>query len=232
MTSSRATQVHPGEPVTSTATRRARGSITGSRRPASCCSRCPASRCSIRASSSSPPCSAAGNGRAPSIPGSASCCSSASSGCSSASGRPISGSAEDGTWLARLRDVLTGHEEKLPEVGKYNAGQKIVFWAMSILIIILISQRPRHLGPVFRRSSRRIEQKRIAVLVHCDRGGGDHLRLDRPCLCRDLGARHDQRHDPRPGHRRLGLAASSQMAAGTGHRQAAKTADAGATPAE
>jgi hypothetical protein len=30
------------------------------------------------------------------------------------------------------------HEDKLPEVGKYNAGQKAVFWLMSILIIILI----------------------------------------------------------------------------------------------
>ena len=35
--------------------------------------------------------------------------------------------------------MLTGHEEKLPEVGKYNAGQKLVFWAMSILIIVLIA---------------------------------------------------------------------------------------------
>ena len=57
--------------------------------------------------------------------------------------------AEDGTWLARLRDVLTEHEERLPEVGKYNAGQKVVFWSMSILIIVLISQRRRDLGPVF-----------------------------------------------------------------------------------
>ena len=47
--------------------------------------------------------------------------------------------SEDGTWLARLRDVLSGHEERLPEVGKYNAGQKAVFWLMSILIIVLIS---------------------------------------------------------------------------------------------
>ena len=55
---------------------------------------------------------------------------------------------EDGTWLAHLRDVLTNHEENLPEVGKYNAGQKVVFWLMSVLIIILICTRHRHLGPV------------------------------------------------------------------------------------
>src|SRR6266508_5616710 len=46
---------------------------------------------------------------------------------------------EDGTWMARLRDVLADHEENLPEVGKYNAGQKVVFWMMSLLIIVLIS---------------------------------------------------------------------------------------------
>ena len=42
--------------------------------------------------------------------------------------------AEDGSWMAHLRDVLTNQEEKLPEVGKYNAGQKVVFWSMSLLM--------------------------------------------------------------------------------------------------
>ena len=46
---------------------------------------------------------------------------------------------EDGTWMAKLRDVLAGHEENLPEVGKYNAGQKMVFWSMSFLIVVLIT---------------------------------------------------------------------------------------------
>lgn len=46
--------------------------------------------------------------------------------------------AEDGTYLARGRDVLLGHEERLPELGKYNAGQKFVFWSMSLLIMVLI----------------------------------------------------------------------------------------------
>ena len=77
--------------------------------------------------------------RARSIRGSASCCSSPSSGCSSASGGPICGRAEDGTWLARIREVLAGHDDNLPEIGNYNAGQKFVFWSMSFLIIVLIS---------------------------------------------------------------------------------------------
>lgn len=73
--------------------------------------------------------------------------------------------AEDGTWLARLKDVLTGHEERLPEVGKYNAGQKAVFWGMSFLILILIASGFVIWDQYFAAYST-IDQKRIAVLVH------------------------------------------------------------------
>jgi len=72
---------------------------------------------------------------------------------------------EDGTWLARLRDVLTAHDEKLPEVGKYNAGQKVVFWAMSILIIVLISSGLVIWDQYFAEYTT-IDQKRFAVLIH------------------------------------------------------------------
>jgi formate dehydrogenase subunit gamma len=72
---------------------------------------------------------------------------------------------EDGTWMARLYDVLTAHDEKLPEVGKYNAGQKMVFWMMSILIIILILSGLVLWDQYFFEYTS-IEQKRIAVLVH------------------------------------------------------------------
>ena len=71
----------------------------------------------------------------------------------------------DNVWMTRLRDVLAGHEEGLPEIGKYNAGQKMVFWSMSVLIIVLISSGvviwDQYFGPYFT-----VEQKRIAVLTH------------------------------------------------------------------
>src|SRR5262245_47963760 len=71
----------------------------------------------------------------------------------------------DNVWMARLRDVLTGHDENLPEVGKYNAGQKMVFWSMSALIIVLIASGvviwERYFGGLFS-----LTQQRIAVLVH------------------------------------------------------------------
>ncbi len=73
--------------------------------------------------------------------------------------------AEDGTWLARLRDVLGGHEERLPEVGKYNAGQKVVFWSMSILIIVLICSGLLIWDQYFSDFST-VETKRFAVLIH------------------------------------------------------------------
>lgn len=72
---------------------------------------------------------------------------------------------EDGTWLARLRDVLTAREERLPEVGKYNAGQKAVFWLMSILIVVLIVSGFAIWDQYFAAYTT-IEQKRIAVLIH------------------------------------------------------------------
>jgi formate dehydrogenase subunit gamma len=72
---------------------------------------------------------------------------------------------EDGTWLARFRDVLTNHEENIPDVGKYNAGQKLVFWAMSILIVILITSGlviwEQYFG-----AYTTLGQQRVALLVH------------------------------------------------------------------
>jgi formate dehydrogenase subunit gamma len=73
--------------------------------------------------------------------------------------------AEDGTWLRRMRDVLAGHEENLPELGKYNAGQKFVFWGMATLIVILISSGLVIWDEYFYQYTS-IDQKRVAVLVH------------------------------------------------------------------
>ncbi|MER9298618.1 formate dehydrogenase subunit gamma [Mesorhizobium sp. M0621] len=72
---------------------------------------------------------------------------------------------EDGTWLARFRDVLSNHEDNVPEVGKYNAGQKLVFWSMSILIVILISSGVVIWQQYFAAYTT-IGQQRLALLVH------------------------------------------------------------------
>jgi formate dehydrogenase subunit gamma len=72
---------------------------------------------------------------------------------------------DDSAWLAHGRDVLTGREDRAPEVGKYNAGQKCVFWAMSILIIVLIATGLVIWDQYFFAYTT-IEQKRWAVLTH------------------------------------------------------------------
>lgn len=71
----------------------------------------------------------------------------------------------DNIWLGRLRDVLAGDEHKLPEVGKYNAGQKMVFWSMSLLILVLITSGVVIWDQYFSNYFS-IGQKRVAVLVH------------------------------------------------------------------
>ncbi|PRD45650.1 formate dehydrogenase subunit gamma [Phyllobacterium phragmitis] len=72
---------------------------------------------------------------------------------------------DDSNWLAHGRDVLAGHEERAPEVGKYNAGQKLVFWSMSILIIVLIATGLVIWDQYFSAYTT-IGQKRWAVLLH------------------------------------------------------------------
>jgi formate dehydrogenase subunit gamma len=71
----------------------------------------------------------------------------------------------DNVWLSRLRDVLANDEGKLPEVGKYNAGQKMVFWSMSLLILVLITSGVVIWDQYFSNYFT-IDQKRVAVLVH------------------------------------------------------------------
>jgi formate dehydrogenase subunit gamma len=74
----------------------------------------------------------------------------------------------DSVWMTKLRDVLANREEAdaaLTEVGKYKAGQKMVFWSMSLLIIVLISSGVVIWDQYFSQYTS-VEQKRIAVLVH------------------------------------------------------------------
>jgi len=72
---------------------------------------------------------------------------------------------DDALWIKALPDVLKGHEEKLPEIGKYNAGQKLVFWGMTVLILVLVTSGVVIWDQYFFPYTS-IEQKRIALLVH------------------------------------------------------------------
>ncbi|GGC78161.1 formate dehydrogenase subunit gamma [Undibacterium terreum] len=44
----------------------------------------------------------------------------------------------DMQWMKQVDDVLNNREEKLPKVGRYNAGQKLLFYAMVICMAGLL----------------------------------------------------------------------------------------------
>jgi formate dehydrogenase subunit gamma len=72
---------------------------------------------------------------------------------------------DDFRWLARIGAVLNGDEEKLPEIGRYNAGQKIVFWAMTFLITILVLSG-LGLWDTYFSQYLTIEMKRLSAVIH------------------------------------------------------------------
>ena len=45
----------------------------------------------------------------------------------------------DMKWLSRVGEMIDGNDHNMPEQGKYNAGQKIVFWGTALCIVILVA---------------------------------------------------------------------------------------------
>ena len=66
-------------------------------------------------------------------------------------------------WLLRIREMIDGNDHNMPEQGKYNGGQKIVFWGMAVCIPALVCS-----GLVMWRSyfDFPVELVRVAVVVH------------------------------------------------------------------
>ena len=74
-------------------------------------------------------------------------------------------SDNDRQWLRQWRDVLDNHEDRLPEVGRYNGGQKMVFWVSVICILTLITTGIIFWRPYFA-DLFPIELIRLASLLH------------------------------------------------------------------
>jgi formate dehydrogenase subunit gamma len=45
---------------------------------------------------------------------------------------------DDVEWLKHAHEVMAGHEEKAPPAGKYNAGQKVLFWLLLLCMLGLL----------------------------------------------------------------------------------------------
>ncbi len=71
----------------------------------------------------------------------------------------------DVKWLGRWRDVMSNREEGLPEVGRYNAGQKLLFWVMLVTMLLLLLSGIVIWQPYFAPAFP-ITLLRLAVLTH------------------------------------------------------------------
>jgi formate dehydrogenase subunit gamma len=44
----------------------------------------------------------------------------------------------DWQWLGRIGEMMDGNDETMPEQGKYNGGQKLLFWLLALSMLVLI----------------------------------------------------------------------------------------------
>ncbi|MHB8167725.1 MAG: formate dehydrogenase subunit gamma [Sulfuricella sp.] len=71
----------------------------------------------------------------------------------------------DRKWISQMGDVINNREENLPPVGRFNAGQKYLFWTMVVCIILLLITGVLIWQPYFAPYVP-IVAVRLAVLVH------------------------------------------------------------------
>ncbi len=74
-------------------------------------------------------------------------------------------SRDDVAWVRAIDRVLANDEEDVPEVARFNPGQKSVFWSMALLIPVLFVTGLA-IWEVYFSAYTSIETQRIAVLIH------------------------------------------------------------------
>jgi formate dehydrogenase subunit gamma len=72
---------------------------------------------------------------------------------------------DDSAWLLSIDRVLANEEEGVPEVARFNAGQKFVFWSMALLIPVLLFTGLLA-WEVYFGTTTSIETQRAALLIH------------------------------------------------------------------
>jgi formate dehydrogenase subunit gamma len=73
--------------------------------------------------------------------------------------------ARDGEWIRHAGDMLAGDKSGMPPAGKYNAGQKLVFWASGISLLLLFVTGFVFWQPWFA-DAFPILLRRLAVVLH------------------------------------------------------------------
>ena len=72
---------------------------------------------------------------------------------------------DDVAWMGAIVHVLRNEEETVPEVGRFNAGQKFVFWSMALLVPALFLTG-LVIWEVYFGAATSIETQRAAALIH------------------------------------------------------------------
>jgi formate dehydrogenase subunit gamma len=74
-------------------------------------------------------------------------------------------SRDDVAWMRAIPQVLANEEKGVPEVARFNAGQKFVFWSMALLVPALFVTGIV-IWDVYFSPYTTIELQRVAVLIH------------------------------------------------------------------
>jgi formate dehydrogenase subunit gamma len=74
-------------------------------------------------------------------------------------------SRDDIAWMRAIDKVLVNEEEGVPEVARFNAGQKFVFWSMTLLVPVLFCSGLAIWDYYFEEATS-IETQRVAALIH------------------------------------------------------------------
>ncbi len=72
---------------------------------------------------------------------------------------------DDIAWVKAIVPVLTNDEDRIPEVPRFNTGQKFVFWSMALLVPALFITGLTIWNAYFEQTTS-IETQRIAALIH------------------------------------------------------------------
>jgi formate dehydrogenase subunit gamma len=69
----------------------------------------------------------------------------------------------DKEWLSRMKEMARGDDHNMPEQGKYNGGQKLMFWVLAICMLLLMAS-----GIVMWRAyfDLPVNLVRLAVVIH------------------------------------------------------------------
>ncbi|MFZ9346284.1 MAG: formate dehydrogenase subunit gamma [Burkholderiaceae bacterium] len=75
----------------------------------------------------------------------------------------------DWAWMGRIGDVLANRDDNMPEIGKYNAAQKLMYW-FTFLFMVLLLVSGIVMWRQFFSHMFTIDTLRLAALVHAVSG--------------------------------------------------------------